>query len=338
MRTQFNAPFSHWERGWGEGIPTAAGTWNIRSTITVRPMSKKHPDKTDITTSTQRNARRWIAFAPLLFAAAPFCIACLASGSPDEPSPLPQQREFPPIAFGQYAVNFGEVPPMPVIDAHFDFVNRSPKPVEILGLRPSCNCLNPTLMGGVTTYQPGEAGRFHIQVRTANEPSGPQDYLVEMDYKGADEKVYSEFLIFRVTLPELKVTIEPSEVLFYQLSAEAGTQTIHVTDFRDEPLQVTEVLCDSPYASFKVGEAVVDEHGRSTIPIEINIAEGIPPMREITYINIRTTDEEFSQLQVPMLIHGPVQSQEILPASATVPAPTGDAADETSDADDSEQP
>ncbi len=227
---------------------------------------------------------------------------------------------------------------MPVIDAHFDFVNRSGEPVEVLGLRPSCNCLQPHLLGDRTIYQPGEAGRFHIQVRTANEPSGPQDYVVEMDYKGADEKVYSELVIFRVTLPELKVTVEPPEIFFYQLSGEAGTQTIHVTDFRDEPLQVTEVVCDSPHASFVVGEPVVDEHGRSTTPIQINIAEGLPPMREITFINIHTSDEEFSQLQIPMLIHGPLQSEVILPASSTVAAPPIDSTDDSPDADGSEQP
>jgi hypothetical protein len=280
-----------------------------------------------------------MSLCTLLLSAAPFCVACFASGSPDVPRSLTASRDFPPIAFAQYSLNFGEVPPMPVIDAHFDFVNRSSGPVEVLGLRPSCNCLQPHLMGDRTTYQPGEAGRFHIQVRTANEPSGPQDYLVEMDYKGADQKVYSEIVIFRVTLPELKVTVEPSEVLFYQLSGEAGTQTIHVTDFRDEPLQVTEVICDSPHPSFVVGEAVVDEHGRSTIPIQINIPEGLPPMREITYINILTTDEEFSRLQVPILIHGPLQSQDILPASSTVAAPLPiDSTDVPSDGDGTEQP
>jgi hypothetical protein len=286
---------------------------------------------------THRKIARWRSAAPLLVAIVPFCVACLASGGNDVSRQLDANREFPPIAFAQYSVNFGEVPPMPVIDAHFDFVNRSKGPVEILGLRPSCNCLNPNLMGGRTTYGPDEAGRFHVQVRTANEPSGPQDYVIEMTYKGDDEKVHSENLILRVTLPELKVTVEPSEVLFYQLSGEAGTQTIHVTDFRDKPLQITEVQCDSPHPSFVVGEAVIDEQGRSTIPIEINVPEGLPPMREITFINILTTDAEFSRLQVPMLIHGPLQSEEILPASSTTALPI-DSTEAASDADGAEQP
>ncbi len=263
----------------------------------------------------------WHRIGVGLLAAIPFCVACLASGSPDEPRSMSDVREFAPLAFAQYAIDFGEVPSMPVVHAHFDFINRSDVPVEILGLKPSCNCLNPTLMGGRTTYAPGEAGRFHIQVRTANEPAGKQDYVVELDYKDTLDHVHTEALIFRVTLPVLKVTVEPSEVLFYQLSGEAGSQTIHVTDFRDRPLEVSEVVCDSPHASFEVGETIVDEEGRSTIPITINIPEGIPPMREITFINIHTTDEEFSNLQVPILIHGPLQSQEILPASSAVPAP-----------------
>lgn len=263
----------------------------------------------------------WSRVGVGLLAVVPFCIACLASGAPDQPQPLENPREFPPLAFAQYSLDFGEVPATPVINAHFDFVNRSDAPVEILGLKPSCNCLNPTLMGGRTTYAPGEAGRFHIQVRTANEPAGQQDYLVELDYLDAEDRVHTEALILRVTLPELKVTVEPSELLFYQLSGEAGSQTIHVTDFRDDPLEVLEVVSDSPYASFEIGEAEVDEFGRSTIPIQISIPEGIPPMREITLINIMTSDQEFSQLQVPMLLHGPIQSQQVMPAASVLPAP-----------------
>jgi hypothetical protein len=284
------------------------------------------------------NARRWTRWCPLLLATAPFAVACIA-GSPAEPAPLGKLREFPPIAFAQYSVNFGEVPPLPVIDVHFDFVNRSDSTVEILELRPSCNCLSPTLLGGQKMYGPNQAGRFYAQVETASEPAGPQDYLVEMDYADATGRTYTEALIFRVTLPDLKVTVNPPEVLFYQLAGEAGSQTIHITDHRDRPLQVTEVVCESPLASFVIGETVVDEHGRSTTPVQINIPEGIPPMREITWVSIRTTDEEFSELRVPMLIQGPLESQEIVPASSAVPAPLQLDVEETPDDDaGSEQP
>src|SRR5690606_1757080 len=110
----------------------------------------------------------------------PFGMAVVDSVCGTEPAPRLAAAPRPALAFDQYLVNLGAVPPMDEVYARFRYVNQGERPVEIQGLEPSCGCMTPTLDKKV--LQPGEAGEFRLRVSTANQAPGPQEFSVRMTY------------------------------------------------------------------------------------------------------------------------------------------------------------
>jgi hypothetical protein len=190
-----------------------------------------------------------------------------------------------------------------VIPAHFDFANTGDSPVTITKLEPSCGCLNPQLVGDKKVYAPGERGRFYVSVRTANESAGPHAYAVDVHY--ADQRPHQETLTFRLELPERKVSVEPPEVFFYQLTGEPDSRTIYVTDYRDSGLEVLEATCSLDFVTVELLPREQDEDGHERTPIRVSVAGVVPSGRAIRAVRIRTNDPEFEQLHAAVVIHGP---------------------------------
>ncbi len=233
----------------------------------------------------------------------PFFAAVVAHVGSTPAAPIHNQPELPPLAFSQYAVNLGEVTPRPVIPAHFDFVNAGDAPVTITKLEPSCGCLNPQLVGDKEVYAPGERGRFYVSVRTANESAGPHAYTVGVHY--SDQRLHEDQLVFRLTLPERKVSVEPPEIYFYQLTGEPDSRTIYVTDYRSSGLEVLEATCSLEFVTVEVLPREQDENGNERTPIRVSVAGDVPPGRAIRAVRIRTNDPDFEQLHAAVVIHGP---------------------------------
>jgi hypothetical protein len=283
----------------------------------------------------------------LAAACAPFAAACLARATVVAPVPVGDAAARPPLAFDQYAVNLRQVPPRPVIQAHFGFTNRGTRPVTITRLEPSCGCLNPRLVRDQRTYHPGEMGRFYVAVHTANESPGPHAYTVKVHYlecglgngecgmeqsdsalraphsapdaatsdlrppisadPGASEQPqrHEQLVTFRLALPEQKVSVEPAEVYFYQLTGEPDERTIYVTDYRGGRLEVTGAACTSELVSLEVLPPETDERGNHRTPIRVSVPGDVPPGREEARITIATSDPEFARVYAAVLIQGP---------------------------------
>lgn len=250
------------------------------------------------------------------FAALPFFLAVGSQLWPSRVANLPAPTGRPPLAFDQYVVNFHEVPVRPEIDAFFQFTNRSEKPVRITKIVPSCGCLNPRLYDGKETYEPGERGRFTLVVKTAREQPGPKEYTARVQYE-SEGIAYEETMALRLVLPKHKITVEPSEVYFYQLTGQPDSRTIHVVDTRGGRLEVKKATINSSDARVTLGRAELDDDGRRRFPIRIDVAGEVPPGRNVAIIEIETSDAEFSLLKVPVLIQG--QANGVVPASAEVP-------------------
>lgn len=253
-------------------------------------------------------------------AALPFLLAVGSGVWTSKPTSLAEAPERPPLAFDQYVVNFHEVPVRPVIDGYFQFTNRSEKPVRITKIVPSCGCLNPRLYDGKQDYAPGERGRFTLAVKTAREQPGPKQYTAVVQYV-AEGKAYEETLAMRLVLPQQKITVEPAEVYFYQLTGQPDSRTIHVLDRRGGTLQVTDVRLDSEHARATLGKMVMDDEGRRKFPIRIDVDGDVPAGRKFVELKIATNDPEFDEIKAVVLIQGP--STDIVPASGeqTVPLP-----------------
>jgi hypothetical protein len=252
----------------------------------------------------------------------PMIAGLVAWARPAEPVPMAVPRPRPALAFHQYAVHLGEVAPAVAVGAHFDFVNRSNKPVRITGLKPSCGCLVTKIIDQRREYRPGEFGMFQASLATANEVPGPHDYNIKVSYD--DGQPREETVRLTMTLPQKTVQLEPKEVFFYQLTGEADSKVVHLVDFRDpgeKPFEVTNVelrigreKCPDEIAMASIEASEKAPTGETRIPIRIDVSGDVPRQRFIVHVVISTNDPEYNLFKLPVLIQGP---KEVIPASAT---------------------
>ena len=234
-------------------------------------------------------------------------MAVVAEAIPSAPvEPAPPSRTLPELAFSQYGVSYRDVQLRPVLDAHFDFENRSDAAITIERIEPSCGCLRCYPAREKKMYQPGERGTLMVRMFTANEQPGEHFYTIDVTVRGRERR--TEQLTFRANLPERKISLEPSEVYFYQLSGEPDSRTVYLTDYRvsqASPLEVIQVAALSAQVTAEVHPAETDDSGHRRIPITLRVPGDVPPGRETTFVRIETNDAEFSQITFPVLIEGP---------------------------------
>lgn len=259
------------------------------------------------------NIPRALPFLALL----PFLVALVCAAGTPQPGGISELPERPPLAFHQYAVNMREVPPRPVIQAHFDFTNRGDEPVHITELDASCGCLAPRLHDDQDTYLPGERGRFYVSIQTANESPGPHVYTVNVKYE--DSSPHEELVVFRLTLPEKKLSVEPAELIFYPAPGVSESKTTYVTDFRGGEIEVTGAVCQLDFVKLEVLPTETDERGHHRVPVRVTVPADFPPGRHTGIISLHTADAEFERLYAAVLVHGqsPIQPVGAFEESAT---------------------
>lgn len=245
--------------------------------------------------------RPGMRFAAAL-ACVPFALAIVAHAVPTRVTPLAAAPPRPPLAFDQYLVDLRQVPPRPVIRAYFDFTNTSNRPVTISELVPSCGCLNPQLRGDQKVYAPGQAGRFYITMQTANEEPGPHEYTVKVRYN--DSQPREETVAFRLILPEVKVSVQPAELAFYQLNGQDSEATVRVSDRRVRPLDVLSAECTLPGVTVEVLSTEAGDDGHSKVPIKVHVPGKYPAGQHRGLIRIATSDPEFRELRVSLYVEG----------------------------------
>ena len=241
------------------------------------------------------------------------------ASSPSQPAIAGAQR--PALAFDQYMVNMGEPPVQRAIhEAQFHFDNRSDRPVKITDLKPSCGCLTPKIVGFNAQHRhveqkefaPGEHGVLAMGIRPAKETPGEKSYTVAVSYD--DGQPRTEILEFRITLPKKKLTVEPNELYFYQVSGEPDSRLVTVSDFRDKPVQVTAVTTlaggpkeqslplDGVVAS--LGTVSVGPDGETNWPIQVDVAPNLPSGQQKGWLVITTTDPDNSTVKIPIVLFG----------------------------------
>jgi hypothetical protein len=235
------------------------------------------------------------------------CVSALAIASvtPRTAPGVSAARERAPLAFSQYGVSYGEIRPYPLVEAYYTFENLGNEPVSIDDVTPSCGCLRWELHGDQRTFAPGERGRLTVRLFTANEQPGEHSYAI--DVRSRDQRTHAEQLMFRVTLPDRKVSVEPREVYFYQLHGQADERLVYVTDYREDatgPIEVTSASSTSDQVTVTVLPAEVDDAGRPRVPLRLSVPAEVAPGREIGHIVIETTDPLFRKITLPVLVQG----------------------------------
>ena len=213
----------------------------------------------------------------------------------------------PGLTFDQYAVNLGKVPAAKVVQARFGFRNTGAEPVTITKLEPSCGCLQPKIEK--TTYAPGEAGTFYLRSDAATQESGPKEYWLTVNYE--DPEPRQTKLLFKLELPEQRVTISPRALTFYQFSDQPTTQTFTVSDFRHQPLTVLRASCKSRFVDVKVNPLSAEEKvAGPQAEIAVTVAGEVPAGLQEGVVKVETDDETYPTLWIPIQIVGKPQTTQ----------------------------
>ena len=219
-----------------------------------------------------------------------------------------EARPQPPLAFHQYMVNLGEVSVQRSHAAAFSFTNHSNQPMKLRRLETSCGCLTQQFEQEITA--PGETGRFRLWIQTASQSAGSKQYTCKAIYGPENDPSveYHADLLFRVTLPEQSVVVTPKAMIFHQPNSQVTERTVDVTDLRFDRLRVVDAASESELLGVKVltdSEITRTEREEGVVG-RIKVSVGaVPPGTHNAVIQIRTDDEEFDQLVVPVLIYGP---------------------------------
>jgi hypothetical protein len=206
----------------------------------------------------------------------------------------------PALSFDQYAVDLGRVPASRTAQARFRFTNHGSQPVRVTRVEPSCGCLTPRL--DKTEYAPGEIGQFFLQVDTAAQKSGPQEFWVKVHY--TDPQPRETKLLFKLDLPEQRVTVSPRALVFYQLGSQPISQDVYVTDHRHRPLRVLSAKSPVDYVDAKVAETATDESGGQRTRVVVTVAADVPEGLHEPLLKITTDDPVYKTLFVPLRVSG----------------------------------
>ena len=142
---------------------------------------------------------------------------------------------------------------------------------------------------------------------TAGESSGLHEYFTKVHYQiDGNTKPQETEVRFRLDVPDKKVVVKPRAIIVYQLTSEPTTQTVTLTDFRKVP-KFDVLAIHKELDSVSVTEPVVqqDEYGHHQIHFEVTVSGEVPAGRQTDSLLIRTSDAEFPEIKVPLLLYGP---------------------------------
>ncbi len=239
----------------------------------------------------------------VLMALVPLGLAVAANWVNATPSPIDYQQTSPALIFQQYLVNLGHIPSSSKkhVSTRFIFKNGGKHPVTITELKPSCGCLQPRLSKKI--LQPGERGNFLLRVSTISEAPGKHDYFVTVKY--TDPKPREVVVHFKFILPKKQIDIQPQALIFYQLNGEPATQQFVITDYRDQPMNVTKVSSTSKVVSASLQSTGVDNLGNQRTYVSVTVAGKVPSGKTRAHVIIETDDPQFDKMVIPLWIEGP---------------------------------
>jgi hypothetical protein len=231
----------------------------------------------------------------------PFAGATMAHLQGSAPTLSVSRPPLPALAFDQYLVDLGLVQPASEVRANFVFRHRGDHAARILEVRPSCGCLQPRF--AKDEYLPGDVDVLVLRVQPASESPGRHEYFVDIKY--ADPEIRETRVTFRVQLPEKGISVTPPALIVYQLGEQPTTVPVKITDTRGESWSVRGSSVTLPFVTAKIGDPVRTESGTLEVPLEATVAAEVPHGRHRGLITVYTTDPNYPDLKIPLLIQGP---------------------------------
>lgn len=222
-------------------------------------------------------------------------------------APTPMSITIPPrpaLAFRQYAVDLGKIQAMSESRATFVFFNRGKSPVEITKVVPSCSCLVPRV--DQKQFAPGEDGKIILRIQPANEKPGPKELFADVSYNDPEPREVR--LTFKLDIPERQMSVTPAQMMvFHPAGSDQTVATFTVTDGRKKSFELTDVAANTELITSAIGERTVSPTGEWSQTVKVTIPGELPSGKHHVLLRIKTTDPDYQELRVPMLLQGPHQ-------------------------------
>lgn len=273
---------------------------------------------------TEHRTRLWL---PAIMV--PVILSLIIQLMPSVAPALAVSKDQPSLVFESYLIDRSQVATemQPVLSEDFYFRNMGDETVEITDMVPSCGCLAPQV--STRSIKPGETGKLTIPVKTANEPSGPREYLVTVRYKDPDPR--EVVVTWKVRMPEKQVVIEP-RVLMVLGQVNAGDEhQIQIVDYRpqfqDSPMKLESIECSSSLFTVEQSGSVKAD-GAVRQSLRLKVTDALPPGQHRGVVSVLTNDSAYPVLQIPVLLGSNRRSDgasvKVTPELARVVVNTGD--------------
>lgn len=234
----------------------------------------------------------------------PFALAVWAQAAAPVAKPLATLPKRPGLVFDIYMVDLGPVEPAEEVRARFAFTNTGDTPVTNIRVEPSCGCLKPDVRPRSGTMRPGDMGDMLVRVRTATVASGKKEYTLDVHYNDPEPRVAT--LVFRATLPEKQVMVEPMSLTFFKQNPGTVQREITIRDQRPNPLKVKRIVSTSPLVTVTMQAPFKDAEGVQIIKLLVDVPSEVPPGRTEGLITIVADESEptYKRLLVPVRVEG----------------------------------
>ncbi len=220
------------------------------------------------------------------------------------------------LCFARKEIDLGSV--KGPIHFNFDYQNRSKRVIRKVRIAPSCNCT--VTRPDKDELQPGERGRFAVDIAPRGQPVGRQAYVITVEYEG-DSRRQVRLLIRAHHTPDITV---PESVAIRSVPGREGSATFALVDYRDHPLDITSISTSS--AGLK---AVIESRPGSYLPgwqyllRATFTSDRLEPGDYTETIVLHTTDPDRGEITIGANIHR-VRRIRVAPAVLSLHPAQGD--------------
>jgi len=188
--------------------------------------------------------------------------------------------------------DLGELRGGPVHEQRFELANTGTTPIEIIGVRRDCGCLEPALEK--RTLAPGEHAALGFRIRTLGQPEGPRTWQAWVQYRDGGE-LKEIRLALRATVRN-EVTVQPPALALYL--EKSLQQEIIVTDRRTPGLHLT-----AAYASTPAVKATLLPQGDGVTRVVLDVsAADLGVGRHEATLALYTDDPYYREFQIPITL------------------------------------
>ena len=198
------------------------------------------------------------------------------------------------------------------LESEFQFRNDGTETITFGDIERSCSCMTPRL--SKQSLEPGEVGSLIVPIQTLQQTPGPHEYNLFLNY--SDPQPKRTALTIKAVFPEKMVVVHPKVLFISQRSSQPVDFDVSISDFRDRPLQVTDVQATAPFVAINASHNTVPKIQQASYSEETDspsgvtnlkgkVAGDIPPGRHVVLLTATTDDSEFPVVTVPVMINGP---------------------------------